>query len=293
MDEVIKVLKNSCIHISELIRNNNSLEMGQFTNNNNVSGDNTKILDIETHHILTNDLRKCKYVKRLISEESEKIIDTENEEGKYLVCYDPLDGSSNIDINVGTGTIFSIFDNDKIKAGRDIIAAGYCIYSSSTQLVLAYNKEVNMYQLIDREFKLIKKNIKIPNKGNIYSINESYRLEWKHTYDKQMIMKCLINKYNFRCVGSLVLDAHRILMNGGFFSYPINKSNKQGKIRLIYEAYPIAYIIYLAGGYATSLYDDILKLGFPIDDIHKKTELRLFSYHEYIDFINIRDFRHP
>jgi len=293
MDEVIKVLKNSCINISELIRNNNSLDIGKVTNNNNVSGDNTKILDIETHNILTNDLRKCKYVKKLISEESENIIDTGNEEGKYLVCYDPLDGSSNIDINVGTGTIFSIFDNDKIKTGRDILVAGYCIYSSSTQLVLAYNKEVNMYQLIDGEFKLIKKNIKMPNNGNILSINESYRYEWQHTYDTQMIRNLVLKKYNFRWVGSLVLDAHRVLLNGGLFSYPINKSNKQGKIRLIYEAYPIAYIIYLAGGYATSLYDEILKLGFPIDNIHKKTELRLFSYQEYIDFIKIRDFRYP
>ena len=290
MEDIIDILKFCFKEISDKIRNNNSLILGDMTESLNKSGDNCKNLDIIANNIIKNALEKCKSVKNIISEEEDEIIEL-NKEGKYMVCYDPLDGSSNIDINVGTGTIFSIFDSGNIKSGRNILLAGYCIYSSSTQLVLCENSKVNMYQLIDNEFKLIRENIEVPLRGNIYAINTSYKYQWlEHCYDSNFISELIKKKYNMRWTGSLVLDAHRLLLNGGFFAYPKNNNNSFGKIRLIYEAFPIAYILSCAGGFAITLYDHILKMRFPKDDIHEKIEIRLFSEEEYYQFIGFRDY---
>lgn len=290
MDYILSDLKQCFIDISFTIKNNSSLELSKKTNVLNESGDNTKLLDQLCHNILTDKLLKNEFVHQIISEESEDIIKS-NTNGDFLVCYDPLDGSSNIDVNVGTGTIFCIFNKDNKSRGSSILCAGYCIYSCSTQLILAKNNKVELYQLIDNDFKLIKGKINIPQKGNSYMINTAYKNEWiSHNYDKNIIKDLNNMKYNMRWTGSLVLDAHRLLLTGGFFSYPVNNKNISGKIRLVYEAFPIAYIICCAGGFALSLYDEILKLRFS-NDIHEKTELRLFSREEYLRFIEKRDYK--
>ena len=174
-----------------------------------------------------------------------------------MVCFDPLDGSSNIDSNITVGTIFAIYDlsesdnntplSDILKNGNSIVCAGYCLYGSSTQFILATNR-VQLFLLKNQQFKLIHDNLKIKEKGNIYSINESNKHKWIGDKNQQFIEKLLDEKYTARWVGSMVTDCHRTLIKGGLFSYPENKKDTDGKIRLLYEAYPFAYIFKIAGG---------------------------------------------
>ena len=193
-----------------------------------------------------------------------------------------LDGSSNIDVNITTGTIFAIykFKDGKIQSGRNIVAAGYCLYGGSTQLVLADEKGVNMYQLINNNFEIIKENIKVRVIGSTYAINESNKHIWIDSRYKK-ITESLINKnYTARWVASLVADAHRTLLKGGFFAYPGDKRNSNGKIRLLYEAYPFAYIYEKARGYASNGKINLLDVDFP-KNIHQKTPIILSSKFEF------------
>ena len=211
-----------------------------------------------------------------------------------MICFDPIDGSSNIDVNITVGTIFGLYqyDNNKLISGHNIVMAGYCLYGGSTQLILAKNNSVDMYSLINNNFKLIKKDIKIKDKGKIFSINESNKYKYKNPNINKVIDELIKLNYNARWVGSLVSDAHRTLIKGGFFIYPKNNLNKTGKIRLIYEGYPIAYIIETAGGKSSDCCSNksLLDLPFPLNNIHMKTGILLSSLHEYNLFNSILKF---
>jgi fructose-1,6-bisphosphatase I len=287
MEEILQIVKKSCIKISDIIKNSNSNELGSLANEYNLSGDDVKKLDLMANEILKKDLSKLSCISCIGSEEDKELIFLNNS-GDYMVCFDPLDGSSNIDVNITTGTIFAIykFKDGKIQNGRNIVAAGYCLYGGSTQLIIAKEEGVNMYQLINNQFDLIKENLKIRVIGSIYSINESNSEIWLDSRYKKIIESLINKNYTARWVGSLVADAHRTLLKGGFFSYPENKFLPKGKIRLLYEAYPFAFIFEKARGYASNGKINLLDVEFP-KDIHQKTSIILSSKFEFDMFNNL------
>ena len=217
----------------------------------------------------------------IASEEDQEIITFEDElslDGKYIVCMDPLDGSSNIDVNVSIGTIFSIYRRisprgekaqliDFLQEGNKQIAAGYIIYGSSTMLVYTTGMGVNGFTLDTSigEFCLSHPNIKTPEEGKIYSLNEGNYNNFpegvkkyiKYCQEKDKETK---RPYSARYIGSLVADFHRNLLKGGIFIYPQTAKAPKGKLRLLYECNPIAYIAEQAGGKATDGEQRILDL---------------------------------
>ena len=177
MEDLLKQLEKSFIEISELIRESNPSKLEDYIEKYNISGDDVKHADILANAILRDNLSRCSVVRKIASEEETELIVTSHKDGQYLVSYDPLDGSTNIGVNITTGTIFGVYkydEDDNIKSGRNIVLAGYCLYGAATQLIIAYADKVTMYQLkytgeknIIREFVKIQDNIKIPkNRGN-------------------------------------------------------------------------------------------------------------------------------
>uniref|UniRef100_A0A1B0DMT7 fructose-bisphosphatase n=1 Tax=Phlebotomus papatasi TaxID=29031 RepID=A0A1B0DMT7_PHLPP len=210
-------------------------------------------------------------------------------QGKYIVCFDPLDGSSNIDCLVSIGSIFGIYRKqtegvpslqDALQPGRQQVAAGYALYGSATMMVLSLGNGVNgfMYDPAIGEFILTDPNMKIPERGKIYSINEGYAHEWdasvvNYVRDKKDPAKG--KPYGARYVGSMVADVHRTIKYGGIFIYPATASAKNGKLRLLYECNPMAYIIEQAGGRASMGKIDILDV-VPTK-IHERSPIYLGS----------------
>ena len=289
--EIIKLLEKGFIQISDLIRNENSLQLSHLTESNNNSGDDVKKLDIVSNDILKDILKECSLVRKVGSEEEDELFETKFVDAPYLVCYDPLDGSSNIDVNITTGTIFCIYkyeEDGSIKNGHNIIASGYCLYGGATQYMMAYEDKLSFYQYsnISQEFYLLNDNLRIKTKGALYSLNESNRNMWLDTRFEKIINKFIEEKYNARWVGSLVADAHRTIIKGGFFSYPGNIKDKNGKIRLLYEAYPFAYIFHVGGGFSSNGEKNILDIPFP-EKIHQKTSIILCGKYENEIFLNI------
>ena len=289
--EIIKLLKKGFIQISELIRNENSLTLSQLTDSNNNSGDDVKKIDIISNDILKNILIECPLIRKIGSEEEDELIETSFKDAPYLVCYDPLDGSSNVDVNITTGTIFCIYKYDEdgnIKNGHNIIASGYCLYGGATQCMIAYEGKLSFYQYstINQTFNLLNDNIRIKTKGSIYSLNECNKHIWIDKRYNNLINKFIEEKYSTRWIGSLVADAHRTIIKGGFFSYPGNTKDKNGKIRLIYEAYPFAYIFFVGGGFSSNGEKNILDIEFP-EKIHQKTPITLCGKYENEIFTQI------
>jgi fructose-1,6-bisphosphatase I len=282
--EIIKLLEKGFIQISDLIRNENSLQLSHLTESNNNSGDDVKKIDMVSNDILKDILKECSLIRKIGSEEEDELFETKFVDAPYLVCYDPLDGSSNIDVNITTGTIFCIYKYDEygnIKNGHNIIASGYCLYGGATQCIIAYEGKLSFYQysIINKTFNLLNDNIRIKQKGSIYSLNESNKNIWIDERFNNVINKFIEEKYNMRWIGSLVADAHRTIIKGGFFSYPGNIKDKNGKIRLIYEAYPFAYIFHVGGGIASNGEKNILDIEFP-EKIHQKTPIILCGKYE-------------
>ena len=222
----------------------------------NVQGEEQKKLDVFADEQFTNALKACAECCGIASEENQEIITFEDEmanEGNYIFCMDPLDGSSNIDVNVSIGTIFSIYrrlskqghkaqPKDFLQAGTEQIAAGYVIYGSSTMLVYSTGRGVNgfTYDPSIGEFCLSHPDIKTPESGEIYSINEGNYLKFPDGVKKfikycQDVDKNTDRPYSSRYIGSLVSDFHRNLLKGGIFIYPETASAPSGKLRLIYE----------------------------------------------------------
>ena len=286
MNIIVNLLEDCFLEIDNLMKNNNSLKLGNHINESNISGDDVKKIDIISNIILKEKLEGCSDIRAIGSEEENELYYTKHKKGSYLVCYDPLDGSSNIDVNITTGTIFAVYkyENNIIKDGHNIVMSGYCLYGGALQYVIAKDNMVSMYQYLPKKniFELLVDNIKMKKNGSIYSINESNKYKWDDIYDN--IIDILIKeKYSARWVGSLVADGHRTLIKGGFFAYPGNNKNKDGKIRLLYEAYPFAYIFKLAGGFASDGEIDLLDISFP-KELHQKTAIILSSDYEMTIF---------
>lgn len=234
-----------------------------------------KKLDVLANDLFINMLVSSFSTCKLVSEENEDVIEVELEnKGKYIVCFDPLDGSSNIDCLVSIGSIFGIYKklsdgeatmDDVLQPGRNQVAAGYALYGSATAMVLSLGNGVNgfTYDPSIGEFVLTEPNMRIPEKGKIYSINEGYSSEWddavrNYVNDKKDPAKG--KPYGARYVGSMVADVHRTIKYGGIFIYPATNSSKNGKLRLMYECNPMAYLVTQAGGLASTGKMDILDI---------------------------------
>lgn len=230
----------------------------------NVHGETQQKLDVIANDILMTCLGNRPTVAVVASEEHDEptILRRGIEGGKYCVVFDPLDGSSNLDVCVSVGTVFSILRNDPnvpgltetlCQKGTQQVAAGYILYGSSTVFVLTTGNGVDMFVLDPwiGSFVLVKSKIRIPEAAQHYSVNEAYRLsfpaqvgrylDWAHAHG-----------YSSRYIGSMVSDVHRILLKGGVFLYPPTDKNPEGKLRLMYEASPMAMVVEQAGGHAVA-----------------------------------------
>jgi len=255
----------------------------------NVQGEEQQKLDVLANEVMKHVIQKTGRVCVTASEEDEEPVPVtvEHRPGKYVLLFDPLDGSSNIDVNASIGTIFSIHKRmtpegtpgtleDCLQVGRSQVAAGYVIYGSST--ILVYSSGVggaHGFTLDPRigEFLLSHPNIVSPKSGTYYSVNESNYDRWSDGYRE--VVRVFKSKKNARYIGSLVADFHRNLIAGGIFMYPADKKSPQGKLRLLYEAAPLAFIAEAAGGAATDGERPILDLEPAA--LHQRTPLVIGS----------------
>lgn len=282
INEITELLKESCQKISHHIRHCNPTDLSKLVGDDNISGDHIKMLDKLSQTFLFESLIQHKEVYGIISEEHDSIYLTKHTTGKYIVAFDPLDGSSNIEFNITTGTIFGIYkidENKKIKKGRDILLAGYCLYGGMTQFVhtdIDNDNKITMYRLNEENQKphVIEENIIMPSHGKYYSVNQANMNKWLQPNLKNGLSILSREGYSLRYVGSMVADAHRVLMRGGLFMYPCDTNNHRGKIRFYYEAYPFAFLIEQAGGICTDFYHNILDIPTP-DNIHACTPIIL------------------
>jgi len=259
------------------------------TGNENIQSEKQQKLDVYANEKFINTLINRNIVCGIASEEEDNFIsinsNDKNNQNKYIVLIDPLDGSSNIDVNVSVGTIFSIYRrkskigsevilDDFLQKGRNQVAAGYIIYGTSTMLVYTTGNGVNGFTLNPAigTFYHSNSNFKIPAEGKIYSINEGNYLQFPD-YVKKYIKYCQQEKedrpYTSRYIGSLVSDFHRNMIKGGIFLYPQTSKNPNGKLRLLYECNPIAFICEQAGGLATNGNENILDIN--PKELHQRT----------------------
>jgi len=291
-NNILDALKESFIEISEILKKGNTGEISNNVGYLNKSGDYINNMDLHSNHIIKSHLIKCNEVWGIASEEDEGIVSrfSGQDNCHYFVSIDPLDGSSNVDCNITVGSIFTIFDTQEGKypsSGRSIVCAGYCLYGQCTQFVVADKEGVQIFTLHPHVKTFMKEgDIEVPDSGCIYSINESNRNRWLDSRFSKLTTSLIEKNYTMRWVGSMVADAHRTLLKGGFFSYPADVRNNDGRIRLVYEAYPFAYIFDKANGYSSDGNVNILDVRFP-NDIHKKTPVFLSGKNEFNEFMNL------
>jgi len=267
----------------------------------NVQGETQQKLDVYANQALLHCLGLRESVFALVSEENEQpvIFDRAPEHGKYVIVFDPLDGSSNIDVNVNVGTIFSIFRRNEqdashaaLQQGLAQVAAGYVLYGPSTVLVYTSGRGVYGFTLDPSigAYVLSHEKMKMPRQGKYYSCNEANLATFPEPY--QLYIESLRNgeagrEYSSRYIGSLVADFHRTLLKGGIFLYPPTISHPEGKLRLLYEANPLAFIAEQAGGMALDGQQRILSLR--PRKIHQRTPLVLGSPCEVESFLQFAE----
>lgn len=254
----------------------------------NIQGEDVQKLDLIANDALITTMESGGQLAGMASEENEDIIPIPDEfpKGDYILLFDPLDGSSNIDVNISVGTIFSILKktttgndaelSDFLQPGSEQVCAGYFLYGSSTMLIYTTGCGVHGFTLDPSvgEFLLSHENIQVPEQGGIYSLNESNSNKW-HDATYNFIKKAKARGCKARYVGSLVADFHRNLLKGGVFLYPADKETSNGKLRLLYEANPMAFIIEQAGGAASSGTENIMDIN--PKDLHQRTPLIIGS----------------
>ncbi|ABB58365.1 class 1 fructose-bisphosphatase [Synechococcus elongatus] len=236
-----------------------------FTGEINVQGEAVKRMDVYANQVFISVFRQSGLVCRLASEEMEKpyYIPENCPIGRYTLLYDPLDGSANVDVDLNVGSIFAVrrqefYDEsheakDLLQPGDRQIAAGYVLYGASTLLVYSMGQGVHVFVLDPSlgEFVLAQSDIQLPNSGQIYSVNEGNFWQWPEGYRQYIREMHRREGYSGRYSGALVADFHRILMQGGVFLYPETVKNPTGKLRLLYEAAPMAFLAEQAGGKAS------------------------------------------
>lgn len=269
LTQLLNCIQTAVKAIQSAVRKAGIAKLHGISGDTNVQGEQVKKLDVLSNDLFINMVKSSFTSALLVSEENPTAIQVETEKrGKYVVCFDPLDGSSNIDCLVSVGSIFAIFkkqtpgeptESDALQPGRELVAAGYALYGSATMVVLSLGKGKGvsgfMYDPSIGEFILTDPNMRIPEKGNIYSINEGYAAEWEEglrKYIEDRKRPKTGKAYGARYVGSMVADVHRTIKYGGIFMYPATKSAPNGKLRLLYECNPMAFIVTEAGGLATN-----------------------------------------
>jgi len=248
------------------------LNIGGAYGTENIQGEEQQKLDVIANIRFIRALKNGGEVCAVVSEEDDEILDLKNQDGRYIVAMDPLDGSSNIDVNVSIGTIFSIFrrvspvgskvtEEDVLQKGSEQVAAGYLLYGSSTMLVYTTGRGVNgfTYDPSLGEFFLSHADMEIPEDGKIFSINEGSYSSFQPKL-QEYIENCKEKKYTARYIGSLVADFHRNLLKGGIYIYPATEKAPNGKLRLNYECNALAMICEQAGGLATDGENRILDI---------------------------------
>ena len=297
---LLEVVARACKRISFAVNKGELGDVMGTAGSENVQGEVQKKLDIIANETLIEANEWGGHLAAMASEEMEDIYVVPNRypQGEYLLMFDPLDGSSNIDINMSIGTIFSVLkkndahpgvhDSDFFQPGTSQVAAGYCIYGPQTTLVLTVGDGVAMFTL-DREqgsFILIEENVKIPEDTKEFAINMSNMRHWDAPM-KRYIDECLAGEdgprgknFNMRWVAAMVADVHRILCRGGVFMYPWDKRepHKAGKLRLMYEANPMSWLIEQAGGAATNCRERILDIQ--PTELHQRVSVVLGSKNE-------------
>ena len=293
---IVKKLSIAATKISKIISNPENNDLSLHTGSLNNDGDITKKLDIEANSILQEGM-KVSSIKWFASEEEKEAI-LINKSGQFCICVDPLDGSSNIETNAPIGTIFGIYkakSNPKetvLQKGEDLISSGFFVFGPRTMLFLTLGDGVVVFQLNDKNnFILINGALKIPKNTNELSLNFSNYQIWPDSI-KKYIDNCIDydenhSKYNMRWIGSLVADCQRILTRGGIFMYPQDKRKgyESGRLRLVYEANPISFIIEQAGGLAIDGNKRILSLKPKY--LHERVPLIFGSENEIKKYINI------
>ncbi len=297
---LLEVVARACKSISQAVNKGALGGVLGTAGSENVQGEVQKKLDIIANEVLIEANEWGGHLAAMASEEMDGIYVVPNRypQGEYLLLFDPLDGSSNIDVNVSIGTIFSVLtkpegssgveEKDFLQPGHQQVAAGYCVYGPQTTLVLTVGDGVAMFTL-DREqgsFVLTEENVHIPEDTKEFAINMSNMRHWDQPV-KRYIDECLQGKegprgkdFNMRWIASMVADVHRILTRGGVFMYPWDKREpeKAGKLRLMYEANPMAWLVEQAGGAATNARQRILDLQ--PSKLHERVSVVLGSKNE-------------
>ncbi len=297
---LLEVVARACKSISHAVNKGALGGVLGSAESENVQGEVQKKLDIIANEVLLEANEWGGHLAAMASEEMDSIYLVPNRypQGEYLLLFDPLDGSSNIDVNVSIGTIFSVLkkpegnqgvtEQDFLQPGKQQVAAGYCVYGPQTTLVLTVGDGVAMFTL-DREqgsFVLTQENVQVPADTKEFAINMSNMRHWDEPM-RRYIDECLQGKegprgkdFNMRWIASMVADVHRILTRGGVFMYPWDRRepHKAGKLRLLYEANPMSWLIEQAGGASTNGKQRILDLQ--PSQLHERVSVMLGSKNE-------------
>jgi len=288
-------VSEACKHISWLVRSGALAGVLGLAGSENVQGEDQKKLDIISNDIFVDAVAQTGTVCGMVSEEIPDVIRVADQLpiGPYLICFDPLDGSSNIDINVSIGSIFSVLpakemkrdvtDNDFMQSGEHQVAAGYCMYGPQTQLVLTLGRGVAMFTLdpTTGTFVLTSEQVQVAHEAKEFAINCSNMRHWEEPV-KRYVSELLEGKtgprgkdFNMRWVAAMVAEVHRILQRGGIFMYPRDHRDpsRPGKLRLLYEANPMAFLMENAGAAATNGHQRILTIN--PEKIHQRVAVFL------------------
>jgi fructose-1,6-bisphosphatase I len=263
LEQIFHGIQSACRSIADMVGKSGIQDMTGFAGTGeNVQGEEQKKLDILSNDVFKDKLKKTGCIAFLGSEEEDKAIALKGK-GDYVAVFDPLDGSSNIDAAISVGTIFGIYkgaqgkDEFPLQCGKEQVAAGYCMYSTCTILMITVGDGAHGFTLDSStgEFVLTHPDVKIPKRGKIYSTNQGNVPSWPaglKTYFEKVSMGDGESKakYSLRYIGSMVGDLHRTLLYGGLFLYPQDAKNPNGKLRLLYEASPMAFLVEQAGGSA-------------------------------------------
>ncbi|MBI0097112.1 MULTISPECIES: class 1 fructose-bisphosphatase [unclassified Snodgrassella] len=298
LPDVITSISQACLHINREIR------MGALDNilgsahTGNIQGEEQKKLDVLSNQIMIDTLSANPAIAGLASEEEDSFV-TASQNGQFLVLFDPLDGSSNIDVNISIGTIFSVLAKPDgalttesfLQSGRLQLASGYVLYGPQTILVLTLKHGIAMFTLNEHnQFQLTQENPQIPVSTAEFAINMSNQRHWQPAM-QNYIAQLLAGKsgrrgkdYNMRWVASMVAEVHRILIRGGIFTYPQDNRNpdKPGKLRLMYEANPMSLLVEQAQGAATNTRQNILDIQ--PEGLHQRVAVVLGSKEE-VDYV--------
>lgn len=264
---LLNSIQTACKLISRSVRKAGIANLYGVSGTENATGDQQKKIDVLSDDMMVNALYNSHVCAILVSEERDDPIFVPQEmAGKYCVAFDPLDGSSNIDCNVSTGTIFSVWEKvsigpavveDILRKGSEMVCAGYCAYGSATELIITYGKGIQRYTLDPSlgEFILTLAEMKLPAKPKtIYSVNDGNYVTWDENMQRAVDSFKFFSPtpYTARYVGSMVADVHRTILYGGVYLYPADKAKGNGKLRILYEGFPMALLMEQAGGSAST-----------------------------------------